>query len=298
MTSVALLTMGSVKDEKSAVAVLVGEGNYCKIFEQDVNVCILSSVGILAALAFGIFQQTPLMTLVPHSGLFVLALSVPFLAIWCSRRIVVNFAFLTSRPERIRERGLSPGSSAVNTRTKSGGLGDIMGSRPRRDSKDLSTGEDEQLSHMFADVTPPFSAIERIALTANGNLQRILCSLHDTRVAVEVVYCRLKGAGEEPSQQEHQWERKVEIRLKNRLLVTAESDITVRDEDCKQQVMSKRIGLGQLFRYLDRLPDFTLLGAGRSVHGGMWRRYELHCPEITCIITEYFERDALLTGAD
>jgi hypothetical protein len=62
--------------------------------------------------------------------------------------------------------------------------------------------------------------------------------------------------------------------------------------------MSKRIGLGQLFRYLDRLPDFTLLGAGRSVHGGMWRRYELHCPEITCIITEYFERDALLTGAD
>jgi hypothetical protein len=264
--------MGSVKDEKSAVSILVGEGNYSKIFEQNGKVWIIPFVGILAALAFGFFQQTFLMTLVPTTGLFMLASFVPILVICCSRGHVVHFAVLNSRPERIRKRGLSPESSAVNTRTKSGGLGDIMGSRPRRDSKDLSTGEDEQLSHMFADVTPPFSAIERIGLTANGNLQRILCSLHDTRVAVEVVYCRLKSAVGEPSQQEHQWERKVEIRLKNRLLVTAESDITVRDEDCKQQVMSKRIGLGQLFRYLDRLPDFTLLGAGRSDHGGMWRR--------------------------
>ena len=49
----------------------------------------------------------------------------------------------------------------------------------------LTPHADEQLSQMFADVTPPFSAIERIGLTANGNLQRILCSLHDTRVAVE-----------------------------------------------------------------------------------------------------------------
>jgi hypothetical protein len=59
------------------------------------------------------------------------------------------------------------------------------------------------------------------------------------------------------------------------------------------------VGLGQLFRYLDKLPTFRLLDAGRTdeplqseFHGGIWRTYELQCEEMNCLIHEEFHRNA------
>lgn len=66
--------------------------------------------------------------------------------------------------------------------------------------------------------------------------------------------------------------------------------ITVNDDTCRQLVQSGQVGLGQLFRYLDLLPQFELQQAGRHANnnGGWWRVYELKCRQVTCHIREDF----------
>ena len=52
-----------------------------------------------------------------------------------------------------------------------------------------------------------------------------------------------------------------------------------------------QVGLGQLFRYLDILPEFELHDAGphpSETGGGFWREYSLRCAELTCDIDEDF----------
>ena len=53
---------------------------------------------------------------------------------------------------------------------------------------------------------------------------------------------------------------------------------------------SGEIGIGQLFRYLDILPEFELHNAGLHSKdaGGFWREYTLKCAELTCDIREDF----------
>jgi len=59
-------------------------------------------------------------------------------------------------------------------------------------------------------------------------------------------------------------------------------------------VESGQIGIGQLFRYLDILPEFELHNAGllhsqqHDGGGGFWREYTLHCAELSCDIREDF----------
>lgn len=68
---------------------------------------------------------------------------------------------------------------------------------------------------------------------------------------------------------------------------------------CQQLVESGHVGLGQLFRYLDILPEFELHDAGLYPHqeqvqgdgggGGFWRTYSLTCAELCCKIREDFK---------
>lgn len=89
-------------------------------------------------------------------------------------------------------------------------------------------------------------------------------------------------------------------------LCKATSVIYVRSPECVELIEKGTVGLGQLFRYLNKLPTFKLLDAGRTdlsealngyskqsaFHGGIWRTYELQCEEMTCLIHEEFHRDA------
>lgn len=68
----------------------------------------------------------------------------------------------------------------------------------------------------------------------------------------------------------------------------ATSAITVYSDECVRIIESGEIGIGQLFRHLDKLPTFTILDAGRNREGGLWRKYELRCCELTCTIREDF----------
>lgn len=137
--------------------------------------------------------------------------------------------------------------------------------------------------------------MDRVILTANGNLQRILASYYDAPVSVHVHHCHLRSdhtAAHLPAI----WDRVVDLRVLGHVVCTATSVITVHDAQCAQWVQSGQVGLGQLFRYLDLLPEFTLLDAGMcdaqqdddNGGGGFWRCYRLECQELICEIHEVF----------
>jgi hypothetical protein len=231
--------------------------------------------------------------------------------------------------------GSPPSSSAVNG---DGGIG--IGGLSR-------AAEEDTLAKRYGIRHP----LDRMALTANGNLQRLICSYYDAPVSVTLdrqyrererdrdvrgeqdgnsqtidtpTEAPLNGdrarsaRNADPSSQSHVWHRVVHLSVFDRTFCTATSVITVHDPTCQALVESGKVGLGQLFRYLDLLPEFTLLGAGRMdeplatsqpsrqadhnnaiestrTHptpegggGDFWREYRLDCSELSCYIREEF----------
>lgn len=141
--------------------------------------------------------------------------------------------------------------------------------------------------------------LDRMALTANGNLQRLVASYYDAPVTVVVQSCRLRESPPPPpyrgapASAPHVWDRAVHLQVLGATFCTAHSVIAVHDAQCRHLVAAKRVGLGQLFRYLDLLPEFVLHGAGPQDDdgggdGGFWRDYTLQCAELTCRIHEDF----------
>mmetsp|Transcript_26917 Transcript_26917/g.44846 ORF Transcript_26917/g.44846 Transcript_26917/m.44846 type:complete len:151 (-) Transcript_26917:22-474(-) len=116
------------------------------------------------------------------------------------------------------------------------------------------------------------------------------------------------------------WDRIVHLTVFDKVFCAARSTVTIHDPQCQQLVESGQVGLGQLFRYLDRLPTFELIDAGynddndnddddaienndntaehsnnnrQQQHtGGLWRLYELRCNEVSCRIREDFHPQA------
>jgi hypothetical protein len=193
-----------------------------------------------------------------------------------------------------------------------------------------------------------FSPMERIALTSNGNLQRIFSSYYDAPVHVHIDFCERRTSnannsgdgsskfvdcngtgtynnfdvkkyypqkGENNNTSGAIWDRIVHIHIHGQTICKATSIISVKDPVCIRLIENGTIGLGQLFRYLNRLPTFSLVDAGRSrtindsssssstssssdnnndalFDGGIWRTYELKCEEMACLIHEEFHKDA------
>ena len=188
----------------------------------------------------------------------------------------------------------------------------------------------------FGEMIPDLTPLERIALTSNGNLQRIFSSYYDAPVHVLVDRCEMRssdkreggddgdGSGSsyrrcdllthsDKNGSKHKngesmlgastaasasgdidavWDREVHLSVHSQRFCTARSVVTVRSVDCIRLVHSGKVGIGQLFRYLDRLPTFEILDAGRLDDGSMWRTYTLECKEVSCVIREDFVSNA------
>jgi len=71
---------------------------------------------------------------------------------------------------------------------------------------------------------------------------------------------------------------------------TARSTIIIRSPEVEKAVEDGVVGVGQLFRHYDILPQFKLLDAGRTP-SGFWRLYELSSDVIRCSIREEFRAD-------
>jgi hypothetical protein len=191
-------------------------------------------------------------------------------------------------------------------------LGDIMkssyaqGSAPPSSTNSLATQYN---------VTRP---MDRILLTANGNVQRLVSSYYDAPVRVVVKrFCKTTQHGTTATNDTSVpnvanttfLERLVELQVYNRTFCVAWSILQVLDENCLRLIESGHVGLGQLFQFYNVLPEFTLLNAGTgpmSLNGciadqmnhsesvsdtsldGLWRSYRLDCQYISCQIQEHF----------
>lgn len=122
--------------------------------------------------------------------------------------------------------------------------------------------------------------LDRMAVTANGNLQRLISSYYDAPVNVVVEDCQQLDI--------QSWKRKVHLQVHGNTFCTADSTVQVHSDYCRELVDSGQVGLGQLFRHLNILPEFELLGAGPNPDGGFWRHYTLTCAEVSCSIHERF----------
>lgn len=144
-----------------------------------------------------------------------------------------------------------------------------------------------------AELLASFTPMERVALTANGNLQRIMSAFYNSPVRVVVLHNARDEGTSAPSL--HIYRRQVELRCFGRVFCVATSNVEISDRQMMAEVASDEVGLGQLFRHHNLLPNFKLLQTGREersaaagADGGVWRRYELFASGIRCRIHEQF----------
>ena len=121
-----------------------------------------------------------------------------------------------------------------------------------------------------------FSPLERIVLTANGNLQRILASYHDAPVAVEVLAHERVRLG--------LWRRRVRLAVAGRVACVASSTVTARTRRAIE-LADGGAPIGQLFAELGGRRAFALLEVGRTA-AAFSRTYTLSNAHLVCHIEE------------
>ena len=196
--------------------------------------------------------------------------------------------YKSSNSTAIVEKALTDSETAEDSTMKSGipsyssgGFGDIMS--PKSDDEDVLFRDGlVTSSYSLAETYGIHHPLDRIAVTANGNLQRIFSSYYDEPVNVVLDTCKqtLEHSGE--------WERRVHLEVFDQTFCTADSRVVVRDPECRELVEFGKVGLGQLFRYKNVLPEFMLQAAGPTKEGGFWRKYTLECSLMICYIHEVF----------
>ncbi|TPX35353.1 hypothetical protein SmJEL517_g02203 [Synchytrium microbalum] len=139
-------------------------------------------------------------------------------------------------------------------------LGDVMSSR-----------------ETFVSLSDEFTPMQRILLTANGNVQRILSAYYNAPVTVDILFNeKIAGSTENCIM----FNRSVDIKVNKYTCCRATSTVSIYDPAYLKLVEEDGVGIGQLFRYLNILPEFQLLEVGRDDGvaggvGGFWRRYIL-----------------------
>ena len=159
------------------------------------------------------------------------------------------------------------------------GLGDIMGST-------------KHLGSALRD----FSPLHRIVISANGNLQRLLSSYHNSAVSVITRYNRSVARGE--------LKREVELRIFDIIFAIATSTVCVTTDALIDAIEKDGLGIGQLFRHQNIMPEFELENAGHLSPGPLsededetpptdriWREYVLSGEGIRCEIREVIRAD-------
>lgn len=132
----------------------------------------------------------------------------------------------------------------------------------------------------FSSLPPGFTPVQRLLLTANGNVERILSAFYCKPAQIFVVLNSRRGAV---------YDRQVALMLDGRQLMLAKSTCFVNDEEWIRVAEAEQLPIGALFRRFNVLPTFTLHAAG-VVPGGFWRQYQLRASDkLTCQINETFD---------
>ena len=127
-----------------------------------------------------------------------------------------------------------------------------------------------------------FSPIERVLLSANGNLQRLVSSYLNSHVSVTVKHSTKKSHGV--------YEREVALLAQGQEFGLATSTVTLSRDDCIDAVDRRGVAIGQMFRHLNIMPRFTLHRFGEQADGRIWREYTLEGSGVCCRILEQLSR--------
>ena len=149
-----------------------------------------------------------------------------------------------------------------------------------------SLGDIMAPSATFSRLPPGFSALQRVLLTANGNVERMVSSYYRKPAQLYVVLNNKRGAV---------YDREVALMMDGRQLMLAKSTCFLTDYAWESAAATEGLAVGALFRRFNVLPTFTLHAAG-IIAGGFWRQYQLQAPGLTCEINETF--DASCFGGD
>jgi len=148
-----------------------------------------------------------------------------------------------------------------------------------------------------ADLT----GLERIMLSAHGDLQRLLSAFFASSINIKTIYAHTSprthvASPEEPITQR----REVHLICGGKTACIATSNVTLTAPHCERLFLDEKFAIGQMFRKMQSPPQFALLECGSRIEGGtrvLWRRYTLSTEGFVCDITEVFpDRDMFVLG--
>ncbi|KAJ7043587.1 hypothetical protein C8F04DRAFT_943317 [Mycena alexandri] len=179
--------------------------------------------------------------------------------------------------------------------------------------------------HWPAELT----GLERVALSAQGDLQRVLSAFFARPIVIALIYSHTftkrsqtdntliplplpnpaaiaSASPESPIVQN----RQVHLQCGGKLVCTATSTVRLTSSDAAHLFLEEKYAIGQLFAKLGVTPSFELLDVGiggqddaMTVEKGfgsgpnLWRRYRLFVREVECEILEVFaSRDMFVQG--
>ncbi|PPQ94416.1 hypothetical protein CVT25_002507 [Psilocybe cyanescens] len=174
------------------------------------------------------------------------------------------------------------------------------------------------------------NGIERIALSAQGDLQRVLSAFFARPIVIALVYSETtrqkslqspveqvlsptdaiiaSASPESPITQT----RQVHLQCAGKIVCTATSSVRITSPECAHLFLQEKYAIGQMFRRLEKVPAFELLSVGLGAVKGekqpassftsskdesrqLWRKYTLVIPNFECEILEVFpSRDMFL----
>ncbi|KAI0267529.1 hypothetical protein BGY98DRAFT_1069187 [Russula aff. rugulosa BPL654] len=145
------------------------------------------------------------------------------------------------------------------------------------------------------------SGLERIMLSAHGDLQRLLSAFFSNSINIKTIYAHTSprthtASPEEPITQG----REVHLICNGKTACIATSTVTITTPEVERLFLDEKFAIGQMFRKMQTPPKFALLECGSKFEAGkrvLWRRYTLSTDGFLCDIVEVFpDRDMFVQG--
>jgi len=137
---------------------------------------------------------------------------------------------------------------------------------------------------------PGFTGLERIILTADGNLQRMMSAYLNDEVILEMKsFERIPGT--------NNFDREINLKSRGKVFCNAQSQLEVTSTKILCLLEERGFGLGQLFSSLGLLPSFRLISCGKTTEI-LFRKYALEIDGMICTITEVFPADLFTSEYD
>ncbi|KAF8074706.1 hypothetical protein FPV67DRAFT_1409095 [Lyophyllum atratum] len=175
------------------------------------------------------------------------------------------------------------------------------------------------------------TGLERIALSAKGDLQRVLSAFFARPITIALVYSNTFQhrspetptlislpnpsaiAAASPTSPIIQT-RQVHLQCSGKIVCTATSTVRITSPMCAHLFLEEKYAIGQMFARMGKAPEFDLVSVGLGSAGDvtsekgllqrggerqdqLWRKYKLSVPDFECeILEEFASRDMFVGG--